>query len=71
MKDSFEIIEIIYWLIVFVVVISLLEALPLMWLWNWLMPYLFGLPVINFWKALGISLLTSLMFSHNTGSRKS
>jgi hypothetical protein len=68
MKDSFEI---IYWLIVFVVVISLLEALPLMWLWNWLMPYLFGLPVINFWKALGISLLASLILPRNTSSRKS
>jgi hypothetical protein len=70
MKDSFKIIEIIYWLVVFIAV-CLLEAWPLMWLWNWLMPYLFGLPVINFWKALGISLLASMIFPHNTSSRKS
>jgi hypothetical protein len=35
------------------------------------MPYLFGLPIINFWKALGISLLASMIFPHNTSSRKS
>ena len=24
-----------------------------MWLWNWLMPALFKLPVIGFWQAIG------------------
>lgn len=26
-------------------------------LWNWIMPYLFGLPMISFWMAWGILLL--------------
>ena len=31
-------------------------------LWNWLMPYLFQLPTITYWQALGISFLCSLLF---------
>lgn len=33
-----------------------------MLLWNWLMPALFGLPVINFWMAFGIIILSRLIF---------
>ena len=31
-------------------------------LWNWLMPAIFGLGVISFWQALGIFLLSKLLF---------
>lgn len=43
-------------------VIALLTALPIMWLWNWLCPELFGLPIIGFWQALGLSLLSGCLF---------
>ena len=33
-----------------------------MLLWNWLMPTLFGLPVIDFWMAFGIIILSRLIF---------
>ena len=33
-----------------------------MWLWNWLMPMIFGLPTIGIWEFLGLSVLTSLLF---------
>lgn len=33
-----------------------------MLLWNWLMPELFGLPKIPFWKALGLFALCRLLF---------
>ena len=33
-----------------------------MLLWNWLMPELFGLATITFWKAAGIVLLARLVF---------
>lgn len=33
-----------------------------MLLWNWLMPELFGLAIITFWKAAGIVLLARLIF---------
>jgi hypothetical protein len=31
-------------------------------LWNWLMPELFGLKLITFWQALGLLLLSKLLF---------
>jgi hypothetical protein len=33
-----------------------------MHLWNWLMPGLFGLGMIDFWKAFGLVLLARLLF---------
>ena len=35
---------------------------PLMVLWDWLMPTLFGLPEITFWQACGLQLLAILLF---------
>jgi|SRR5579859_2104074 len=34
-----------------------------MWLWNTLMPVLFHLPVISFWQALGLLILSKILFS--------
>jgi hypothetical protein len=34
----------------------------LMSLWNWLMPALFGWHVINFWQAVGILVLSKILF---------
>lgn len=31
-------------------------------LWNWLMPVIFGLTAINFWQALGLLLLSKILF---------
>jgi hypothetical protein len=33
-----------------------------MWLWNWLMPAIFGLHVISFWQALGLLVLGKILF---------
>jgi hypothetical protein len=32
------------------------------WLWNWLMPVIFKLPVIGFWQAIGLLLLSQIFF---------
>jgi len=32
------------------------------WLWNWLLPPLFGWPQITFWQALGLLLLCRILF---------
>ena len=44
-----------------------------MGLWNWLMPALFSLPKIGFWQALGLFILSKLLFGgfhrHSGGSR--
>ena len=33
-----------------------------MWLWNWLMPEIFKLPAIGFWQAVGILILSQILF---------
>ena len=33
-----------------------------MWLWNWLMPAIFGLHAISFWRALGLLVLSKILF---------
>ena len=32
------------------------------WLWNWLMPMLFGLRTVTFWQALGVLALSRILF---------
>ena len=44
-------------------IIAILLSLPLWILWNWLMPYLFGLPHINIIQACGLSALSNILFS--------
>ena len=31
-------------------------------LWNWLLPSLFGLPMVTFWQALGLLALSRILF---------
>lgn len=58
-------------LLVITALVVLLITLPVMWLWNWLMPELFGFSTLTFWQALGLSTLCSLLFkSTNTSSNK-
>lgn len=47
-------------------VITLIIALPVMWLWDWLMPVLFGLPEITWLQAWGLALLCSMLFKSHT-----
>lgn len=48
---------------------ALLSALPMMLLWNWLMPELFGVPAITFLQSLGMGLLASLLFKTSISTR--
>lgn len=44
--------------LLFVVVFSFV----VMWLWNWLMPAVFGWHVITFWQAVGLLVLSKILF---------
>lgn len=48
--------------------ISLLMSFPIMWLWNWLMPVIFGLVKITFWQSFGINLLCGILFKNPSSS---
>ena len=50
--------------------VCLLLGLPLMLLWNWLMPTIFNLPTIGFWQACGINLLASILFKPTINIKK-
>ena len=55
-----------------IAIIALLLSFPVMWLWNWLMPVIFGLIEIDFWQALGLNLLAGFLFrSSNSASSSS
>lgn len=44
---------------------SILLAFPTMWLWNWLMPDIFGVTKIDLYQAMGINFLTNILFKSN------
>jgi len=55
-----------YWIakgIVFVIVIVTLIGFVTMGLWNWLVPELFHGPVITFWQALGLFILSKILLT--------
>jgi len=47
--------------IAFIVLVAVLLAFPVKWLWNWLMPDIFGLIKITVWQALGLNLLAGFL----------
>ena len=44
------------------IIAVMLIGFPLMILWNWLMPTIFGLPEIGFWQSIGLQLLSIILF---------
>lgn len=55
--------------IVLTVGMALLMALPTMWLWNYLMPVIFGLIKIHFWQAFWMNVLTGILFKSTSSSK--
>ena len=39
-------------------------------LWNWLMPAMFGLQTVTFWQALGLLVLSKILFGGFTSARR-
>lgn len=52
------------------VVGAFLLGYVVMSLWNWLMPELFGLATITYWKAFGILVLAKILFGGFGGGRR-
>jgi hypothetical protein len=48
--------------VIIAAVMALLLGFVVMWLWNWLMPDIFGLTKITFWQAWGLVVLSHILF---------
>lgn len=69
-KIAYNIGNFLGWLII-IVLASILFGYPVKWLWNYVMPDLFGLPEIGVLKAVGVYWLCSILFRQKvTISRK-
>ena len=55
--------------IVFLAGVLVLAGFIVMWLWSWLMPKLFSLPLINYWEAWGILIFSQILFGKKHGFR--
>lgn len=49
-------------LIVVAFILGLFAAFPVMWLWNFVMPAVFGLTKITFWQAFALYVLSNMLF---------
>jgi hypothetical protein len=51
-------------------ILIVLLGYPVMLLWNWLIPEIFGLSEITFWQAIGINVLCTILFRPNINIKK-
>lgn len=56
-------------ILVVVAVFFFLFGYFVMRLWNWLMPDLFGLHTISYWQAIGVLVLSKILFGGFRGGR--
>jgi len=63
----------VIFMIIAAILFLLLFGYGFMLLWNWLMPDVFGLPILTYWKAVGILVMAKILFGSFEGkhSKKS
>jgi hypothetical protein len=66
-----EIAGLIIFGIIAIVGLAVLFGFVIMWLWNWLMPELFGLTTLTYWQAVGLFILFKILLGGCGGSGKS
>tara|TARA_R110001583_G_scaffold146036_1_gene298049 strand:+ start:1040 stop:1429 length:390 start_codon:yes stop_codon:yes gene_type:complete len=75
-KSLGEIIGIIIFGIIAAIGLAILFGFVIMWLWNWLMPEIFGLTTLTYWQAIGVFILFKILlggcaFGGKSSSKKS
>jgi hypothetical protein len=53
-----------------IAIIIVLLGYPVMLLWNWLIPEIFGLSEITFWQAIGLNILCTILFRPSINIKK-
>lgn len=69
-KSPIEIAGIIIFGAIAITGLAILFGFVIMWLWNWLMPEVFGLPALNYWQAVGLFILLKLLLGGCGGGGK-
>ena len=63
-----ELINIIGYLFL-IIILVFLGAFPFMWLWNYVMPFVFNLPIINYWQSLALICLITYLKPSNFNNK--
>ena len=66
MKTIFAVIAAVFGIVVLIIGLSALFALPVMWLWNYVVPYQFGLKELDFLHAWALNVLFGLLVKGST-----
>lgn len=60
-KSPLEIVGMVIFGIIAITGLAILFGFVIMWLWNWLMPQVFGLTTLTYWQAVGLFILLKLL----------
>ena len=60
-KSPIEIAGILIFGAIAITLLAFLFGYVIMWLWNWLMPEIFGLTTLTYWQAVGLFILLKLL----------
>lgn len=66
-KSPGEIVGMVIFGILAIAALATLCGFIIMSLWNWLMPYIFGLPELSYWQAVGIFALSKILIGGGCG----
>ncbi|WP_106790842.1 hypothetical protein [Aquimarina sp. Aq78] len=70
-KSPIEIVGIIIFGAIAITGLAILFGFVIMWLWNWLMPEIFGLTTLTYWQAVGVFILLKIFLGGcGSGSSK-
>ncbi len=75
-KTPLEIVGMIIFGAIAITGLIILFGFVIMWLWNWLMPEIFGLTTLTYWQAVGLFILLKILLggcgsSSSKSSKKS
>lgn len=62
MEKIYEVLLIVLFMVMFAAIIGLLLAFPIMWTWNYTIPYLFGLKTISWGQAWCLNFICGCLF---------
>lgn len=70
-RSPIEIVGIVIFGAIVITGLAILFGFIIMWLWNWLMPEIFGLPTLTFWQSAGLFILLKILLGGIGGDHSS